>query len=53
MANLFNNYCEHITQDIGRKKLVPGLIFPDIQAVQFQNQVLDDLEVSIQNILIV
>lgn len=50
-TSLFNDYCMHIPQDIGRKKLDPHLIFPDMNAVYHQGQILDDLEVSIQSVI--
>jgi len=48
---LFNDYCMHIPQDVGRQKLNPYLIFPDINAVYRQGQILDDLEVSIKSVI--
>jgi poly [ADP-ribose] polymerase len=47
----FEDYLMRIPQDIGRVKLKPELVFPDINAVQSQNQILDALEVSIQSVL--
>jgi poly [ADP-ribose] polymerase len=47
----FEDYLMKIPQDIGRVKLKPELVFPDIMAVQRQNSVLDALEVSIQSVL--
>lgn len=48
---LVNDYCMQIPQDVGRKKLSVDLIFPDLNAVQKHNQILDDLEVSVQTVL--
>jgi len=47
----FEDYLMRIPQDIGRVKLKPELVFPDINSVQSQNQILDALEVSIQSVL--
>lgn len=42
-----NNYMRIIPTDIGRKKLVPELVFPDIAAIQSQQQIIDALRASL------
>lgn len=49
--SLFENYLMYIPQDVGRKKLSPELVFPDISAVQNQESILQSLEASIKNVL--
>jgi poly [ADP-ribose] polymerase len=46
-----NDYLMLIPQNIGRAKPDPKAIFPDLQAVQAQNGILDSLEASLQLVL--
>lgn len=42
-----NNYLRIVPQDFGRRRVAPNDIFPDIQTVQKQNDILDGLEASL------
>jgi len=41
-----NQYLRIVPQNIGMKKLEPQIFFPDLQAIQKQNDILDSLEAS-------
>jgi len=45
---VLSNYLRIIPQDIGRKRPNPELLYPDLESVQRQNNVLDSLEASLQ-----
>jgi poly [ADP-ribose] polymerase len=49
-ANILNDYLMLIPQKVGRK-LDPGTLYPDLDAVQKQNAILDSLEASLQTAL--
>lgn len=46
---LINNYMRIVPQNIGRGKPDPRALYPDITAIQEQQQILDSLKVSLQN----
>lgn len=46
-----NDYLMLIPQNIGRAKPEPQLLFPDLEAVQKQNGILDALEASLEMVL--
>ncbi len=48
---LLENYLRLIPHDVGMKKITPELIFPDSQALQTENNLLDGLQVSFDDIL--
>lgn len=48
---LLSQYLVTIPQDIGRSRPNPAHLFPDIQAIQAQNKILDDLDASLQAVL--
>ena len=45
---VLSDYLRIIPQDIGRKRPDPVILYPDLEAVQRQNNVLDSLEASLQ-----
>lgn len=48
---LLSQYLVAIPQDIGRTRPEPQRLFPDVQAIQAQNKILDDLDASLQSVL--
>jgi len=46
-----NDYLMLVPQNIGRAKPDPKCLFPDLEAVQKQNGILDSLEASLQHVL--
>jgi poly [ADP-ribose] polymerase 2/3/4 len=46
-----NDYLMIIPQDLGRRKPDPRLLYPDLAAVQRQNDLLDALDASLQQVL--
>lgn len=49
--DLLSQYLVTIPQRIGRTRPRPELLFPDVNAIQSQNKILDDLEASLQSVL--
>ena len=47
---LLEQYLRLVPHDVGRKQITPELIFPDAQALQTENNLLDGLEVSFNDI---
>ena len=47
---LLNQYLRLIPHDVGMKKITPELIFPDLQSLQTENNLLDGLTVSFDDI---
>ena len=47
---LLQDYLRLIPHDVGMKKITPELIFPDTQALQTENNLLDGLQVSFDDI---
>jgi len=50
-ANSLNEYLMLVPQNIGRAKPDPKALFPNLEAVRGQNQILDSLEASLQTVL--
>jgi poly [ADP-ribose] polymerase len=48
---LLSQYLVTIPQNIGRTRPDPQRLFPDVQAIQAQNKILDDLDASLQSVL--
>jgi poly [ADP-ribose] polymerase len=46
-----NEYLMLIPQNIGRAKPDPSILFPDLESIQKQNNILDSLEASLQHVL--
>ena len=51
LVSSLNDYLMLIPQNIGRTKPDPQQLFPDLESVQKQNNILDSLEVSLQDVL--
>lgn len=51
LIGLLNDYLMLVPQNIGRGKPDPKALFPDLEAVQKQNGILDSLEASLQVVL--
>jgi len=47
-TSLLNNYLRIIPQNIGRRRPEPQLLYPNLTAVQNQNNILDSLETSLE-----
>jgi Uncharacterized conserved protein len=50
-APTLNEYLMLVPQNIGRAKPDPQTLFPDLESVRRQNQILDSLEASLQTVL--